>query len=82
MKHVQILEHGGPEVMQVAETDEPQATKGKVRVRVEACSLNYSDIMIREGTYIDEMRLPYTLGREFCGVIDQVGEGADGLPVG
>lgn len=82
MKHVQILNHGGPEVMQVAEADEPKASAGKVRVRVEACGLNYSDIMIREGTYIDEMRLPYTLGREFCGVIDQVGEGVAGYSVG
>ena len=78
MKAVQIARHGGPEVMQLNQIPIPEPGKGKVRVRVEACGLNFSDIMIRGGTYIDRMQLPYTLGREFCGVVYAVGpEGAN-----
>lgn len=77
MKAVQIERFGGPEVMKLIEIPVPEPGPKQVRVRVEAAGLNYSDIMIREGKYIDRMTPPLLLGREFCGVVDQCGPGAE-----
>jgi NADPH:quinone reductase len=82
MKALRISRHGGPEVMEVVEVAVPEPKPGEVRIRVVAAGLNYSDIMIREGSYIDPTHLPYYLGREACGVIDKVGPGVKGLEVG
>lgn len=75
MKAIRIEQHGGPEQMQLVDVPTPEPGPGKVRVRVQACGLNYSDVMIRSGTYLDAVKLPYLMGREFCGVVDQVGPG-------
>lgn len=82
MKAVQIDRFGGPDVMEIVDVPMPEPGEGQVRIKVEAAGLNYADIMIRQGTYIDEIPLPYRLGREFCGVIDKVGPGTNGLVKG
>lgn len=75
MKAVQIERLGGPEVMQIVDVEIPEPQSRQVRVRVEAAGLNYSDIMLREGRYLDALQPPFLLGREFCGVVDAVGPG-------
>jgi NADPH2:quinone reductase len=82
VKALRIEKFGGPEVMQIVDLPVPEPAPGQVRVRVEAAALNYSDIVIREGQYVDTMPLPYVLGREFCGRIDAVGPDADGWVAG
>jgi NADPH2:quinone reductase len=82
MKALQIEKFGGPEVMKLADVPVPEPGPGEARIRVEAGGLNYSDIMIREGTYIDATTLPHRLGREFCGTIDKLGPGVAGWSVG
>ena len=75
MKALRIDKHGGPEVMHVVDVPLPEPGQGELRVKVEVCGLNYSDIMIREGRYVDRMPMPYLMGREFCGTIDKLGPG-------
>lgn len=82
MKALRIEEHGGPNVMKLVDVDVPEPGPKQVRVKVEAAGLNYSDIMIREGMYIEDIPLPYIMGREFCGTIDAVGDNAVGLKPG
>jgi len=82
MKALRIEKHGGPEVMQIVDVPVPEPGPGEARIRVEACGLNYSDIMIREGQYIDATPLPTFLGREFCGTIDKTGPGVSGWEKG
>jgi NADPH2:quinone reductase len=82
MRALRIEKAGGPEVMQIVDVPVPEPGKGRVRVKVEACGLNYSDIMIREGQYIDATTFPYFLGREFCGTVDKIGEGVQGWSIG
>lgn len=77
MKAVRMEKTGGPEVLEVVRVPVPTPGAGQVRVKVEAAGMNYSDIMIRQGMYIDAMKLPYFVGREFCGTVDAVGHGAD-----
>ncbi|MFQ5457962.1 MAG: zinc-binding alcohol dehydrogenase family protein [Myxococcota bacterium] len=82
MKALQIEKFGGPEAMQIVDVPVPEPRAGRVRVKVEAVGLNYSDIMIREGFYIDNVPLPYVMGREFCGRIDALGPEVSGLKAG
>lgn len=82
MKALLIEKYGGPEVMQIVDAPRPEPGPGEALIRVEACGLNYSDIMIREGQYIDTMPLPYFLGREFCGTIEKTGSGVSGWEKG
>ena len=82
MKALQMEKFGGAEVMNIVDVPMPEPRAGRVRVKVEAAGLNYSDIMIREGFYIDNVPLPYLMGREFCGIIDAVGPEVAGIEVG
>lgn len=82
MKAVMIEQLGGPEVMQIKDVPVPEIKPHQMLVRVEAVGLNYSDIMIREGKYIDPTQLPQILGRECAGVIEQVGAEVSGFAIG
>jgi NADPH:quinone reductase-like Zn-dependent oxidoreductase len=72
MKAVRIHRFGGPEVLQVDETAKPEATDGKLLIRVSAASVNPVDYKIRQGGYpkVTEKDLPVTLGRDVAGVVD------------
>lgn len=82
MKALRIEKQGGPEVMQIVEVPTPEPKPGEIRIKVEAAGLNYSDIMIRQGSYVDPTPMPYYLGREACGVIDKIGPGVKGFEPG
>lgn len=59
MKAVQILEHGGPEKLELRELDEPSASPGTVVLRVRAAALNRFDALLREGRQLfDKHRTP------------------------
>lgn len=73
MKAIWIDSLGGPEVMQVIDMPIPEPGRKEVRIKVESVGLNYSDIMIREGRYLQRTELPQVLGRELAGVVDAVG---------
>lgn len=82
MKAVEFERVGGPEVIRVVELPVPEPGRGEVRVKVSACGLNFSDIMIRQGRYVMDVPFPYRVGREFSGIVDKVGEGVDSLKAG
>lgn len=82
MKAARITKHGGPEAIEIVELPMPEPAPNQVRLRVEAGGLNYSDLMICRGSYLDAVTLPYVLGREACGTIDALGSDVSGLDVG
>jgi NADPH2:quinone reductase len=53
---------------------------GEIRIRHEACGLNYIDVYHRNGTY--PLPLPARLGMEGAGVVEAVGEGVTHLKAG
>src|SRR4051812_45311895 len=81
---VKIEEYGPPEVLQIVEVDEPIPGPGEVRVNVKVAGVQPFDIKTRRGDMAERMPLtfPATLGNEYAGVVDQVGEGVEGLAVG
>jgi len=52
----------------------PAPGKGEVRVRVEAASVNFPDILICQGKYQLRLDPPFTPGMDMAGVIEAVGE--------
>ena len=77
---IQIQQFGGPEAMQMVDLDVGQPGPGEVRIRHEACGLNYIDVYQRTGLYPN--KFPLTLGMEGAGVIEAVGEGVTHLKAG
>jgi NADPH:quinone reductase-like Zn-dependent oxidoreductase len=82
MRAVWITRTGGPEVLAVRETPDPEAGPGQVRVRVHAAGLNFAEVMARQGLYPDAPKPPCVVGYEVAGVVDALGPGAVGPPIG
>jgi len=82
MRAVWIRKHGGPNVLEVRETDDPAPGPGEVRIRVRACGLNFAEVSARQGIYPDAPKPPCVVGYEGAGVIDALGEGVDDVEVG
>ena len=70
MRQVWIARKGGPEVLEVRESPDPQPKAGEVRIRVRAAGVNFADVMAREGLYADAPKLPCVMGYEVAGEID------------
>lgn len=77
---IQIEQTGGPEVLALAEIDAGEPGPGEVRVRHEACGINFIDVYHRSGLY--PLKLPAVLGMEGAGVIEAVGDGVTHVRVG
>jgi NADPH2:quinone reductase len=78
LKALQVVRHGAPsEALEVQDVPVPDAGPGEVRIAVSAGSLNFGDIARCRGTVASVMgQVPFTLGMDVCGVVDQAGEGA------
>ena len=80
MKALQIRSHA--EAPTLATLEIPHPGPGEIRVRIEACGLNFADLLMIKGTYQDTPALPFTLGMEVAGTIDSLGAGVTGLEEG
>ena len=75
MKAIQVDAFGDPEVLQLVELDIPQPDSEDVLIKVEAIGVNPVDTYIRAGNYPLLPALPYTPGKDVCGVVVNVGDG-------
>lgn len=84
MRKVSFAEFGGPEVLQLLEAEEPHAGPGRIRIAVRAAGVNPVDWRIREGQVLGAhpVELPTGVGLDAAGVVDEVGEGVEGVEVG
>ncbi|MBW4038609.1 MAG: NADP-dependent oxidoreductase [Acidobacteria bacterium] len=84
MKAVVLHEYGGPSKLKVEEMPDPKPGEGEVLVRVEAVSLNPVDWKMRSGAAKDHfpVQFPGILGRDFAGVIRELGPGVDSKKTG
>ncbi len=77
---IQIAAFGGPENMQVVDLPVGEPGPGELRIRHEACGLNFIDVYQRTGLYPNA--LPLSLGMEGAGIVEAVGPGVTHLQVG
>ncbi|MFJ4917907.1 NADP-dependent oxidoreductase [Streptomyces sp. NPDC088726] len=84
MKKVNFAEFGGPDVLRLIDAEEPHAGPGRIRVAVRAAGVNPVDWRIREGQVLGAhpTELPAGVGLDAAGVVDEVGEGVDGIEIG
>jgi NADPH:quinone reductase-like Zn-dependent oxidoreductase len=82
MKAVIIEEHGGPEVLRLAEAADPLPSPGEVLVRVRACALNHLDLWTRRGQVGRPIAFPHILGCDIAGEVAGPGSPLLGLPPG
>jgi len=82
MRAVICPELGGPEVLRLGDMPVPEPGPGQVRIRVEAASVNFPDVLQIQGLYQFKPDLPFILGGEAAGVVDALGEGVEGFHVG
>jgi NADPH:quinone reductase-like Zn-dependent oxidoreductase len=81
---IQVREFGGPDGLEVVDAALPMAGRGEVRVRVLASGLEYTDVLIRRHLYPQTMyrRVPFVMGYDVVGEIDQLGDGVSGFQLG
>jgi alcohol dehydrogenase len=83
MKSTQIKRYGGSKAVEINQStpapNDPSA--GKVLVTVKAAGVNPADWKVREGYFqqMTPLQFPSTLGMDFSGIIEKVGEGVNGF---
>ncbi|MCY7314163.1 MAG: quinone oxidoreductase [Rubrivivax sp.] len=77
---IQITAHGGPEELQMVDLPVGEPGAGEIRIRHQACGLNFIDVYQRSGLYPSAM--PLALGMEGAGVVEAVGAGVTHLQPG
>ena len=79
MKAWRVHGAGAPsEVLSLDDVDIPVPGAGQVLVRTTATALNYNEVDGCRGRYLTvNPPIPYTLGMEAVGVVEQAGEGAE-----
>jgi NADPH:quinone reductase-like Zn-dependent oxidoreductase len=84
MKAVTFTEYGGPEVLHVADVDEPHPGPGQIRIEVRATGVNPIDWKVRSGMLreVSPVSFPVIDGREAAGAVDEVGPGVTAAAIG
>ncbi|SPL95900.1 Bifunctional protein: zinc-containing alcohol dehydrogenase; quinone oxidoreductase (NADPH:quinone reductase); Similar to arginate lyase [[Actinomadura] parvosata subsp. kistnae] len=79
-----FAEFGDPDVLHLVDAEEPHAGPGRIRIAVRAAGVNPVDWRIREGQFQQArpIELPAGVGLDAAGVVDEVGEGVEGVAVG
>ena len=83
MKAMLLMGHGGPEMMKFGDAPDPKAGPGEVVVDIHAASVNGADPKVRRGKGRYKLdQFPHILGRDFSGVVSEVGAGVTDFKVG
>ena len=80
MKAVRMHAHGGPGVLVLEDVPDPVPAAGEVLVAIKAASVNAADWKVRSGKSPVTLVFPHILGRDFSGVVETAGHGADIAP--
>ncbi|MBT1002763.1 quinone oxidoreductase [Paenarthrobacter sp. DKR-5] len=79
-KAIVAREAGGPEVLELAEVDQPVAGPGELLIKVAAAGVNFIETYQRTGIY--NVPFPFTPGGEAAGTVVAVGDGVEDFAVG
>ncbi len=84
MKKISFAEFGGPDVLHLIDAEEPHPGPGRLRIAVRAAGVNPVDWRIREGQVLGAhpTELPSGVGLDAAGVVDEIGDGVEGIEIG
>jgi NADPH:quinone reductase len=77
-----ITRPGGPEVLQPVDLPLTEPGPGELRVRVRACGVGATDLVMLTGGYAFAPKLPLVGGYEISGVVEALGAGVGGFHIG
>ncbi len=80
MKALRKIQTGPGGIQLFTDLPVPEPAAGEVRIKIIYASLCGTDLHIRDDAF--PVQMPVTIGHEYCGIIDKLGEGVDGLAVG
>ena len=73
MRAVLCHEFGPIESLKIEEIDPPLPNAKQVLISVQACGMNYPDVLMAEGKYQSIPPFPFSPGTEVAGIIEKVG---------
>ncbi len=82
MKAIRVNELGGADKLSLEEMEKPTPKADEVLIKVAAAGINYADTMMRAGNYLTKPDLPFTLGYEAAGTIEELGADVKNLQKG
>ena len=82
MKAIRVNELGGADKLSLEEIEKPTPAADEILVKVAAAGINYADTMMRSGNYLTEPELPFTLGYEAAGTVEELGAEVTNLEKG
>ncbi len=72
---IRVHAFGGPEALLLEDVPEPSPGAGQALVRLDAAGVNFVDIYQRTGLY--PLPLPFVVGSEGAGIVQDIGPGVD-----
>src|SRR4029077_15884403 len=84
MKAIHLIAYGNPaENLKMVEVSEPNApSAGEALVRMEYAPVDYSDLLLANGVYFLNPKLPSVIGGEGAGIVEAVGPDVTSVKVG
>jgi NADPH2:quinone reductase len=82
MRAVRIHELTGPAALAVDDVPEPTVGAGQVKIAVEACGVNFPDVLLSRGQYQFKPTPPFVPGGEAAGTVLEVGAGVTSIAPG
>nr|MBF0684182.1 NADPH:quinone oxidoreductase family protein [Pseudomonas sp.] len=77
MQAVCVEQAGWPNALPVRERPVPDVGDDDVLVRVHAAGMNFADMLLIDGSYQEQVSLPFVPGAELCGTVLAVGSNVD-----
>jgi NADPH:quinone reductase-like Zn-dependent oxidoreductase len=84
MKAIHLTAYGNPaQNLQIVEVPEPNApSANEALARIEYAPIAYSDLLLANGVYLLNPKLPSVIGGEGAGIVEAIGPGVTGVKIG
>lgn len=82
IKCILVQGYGSVKQMKCISIPRPKPGDGEVLVHVKSCGVNFQDLAIRQGNFVDLPKLPFVPGFECSGEIVQLGPNTSGYSIG
>lgn len=81
-RSVVLTGFGGVRMVKVQNRPLVKPIEGEVLIRVKACGLNFTDLMVRQGVVDNPPKTPFTMGFECAGEVEALGENSNRFAIG